>query len=56
MAVEWETDLYETQRFASTESDAAPTAAAMLRDAVHIALGVPTGPSAAPSVRIPLQA
>ncbi len=45
MAVEWETDLYEVQRFASTESDAAPTAAAMLRDVVHIALGIPAGPS-----------
>ena len=51
MAVEWETDIYGTQRFACTEGDATPTAAAMLRDAVHIARGVPTGPT----WRIPLR-
>ena len=44
MAVEWETDLYGTQRLSCTEGDAVPTAAAMLRDAVHIAEGRPTGP------------
>ncbi len=49
MAVEWETDLFETHRFAATESDAAPTAAAVLRDTVHIALGLAAGPS----LRIP---
>ena len=45
MAVEWETDLFSTQRLISTEGDAIPTAAAVLRDAVHIALGTPTGPA-----------
>lgn len=45
MAVEWETDIYGTQRFSCTENDATPTAAAMLRDAVHIARGTPTGPT-----------
>ncbi len=45
MAVEWETDLFATQRLISTEGDAIPTAAAMLRDAVHIAQGNPTGPA-----------
>ncbi len=45
MAIEWETDLFEIQRFASTEADAGATAAAVLRDAVHIALGIPAGPS-----------
>ena len=44
MALEWETDIYGTQRFCSTEGDATPTAAAMLRDAVNIAIGNPTGP------------
>ena len=44
MAVEWETDLYGVQRLSCTEGDAVPTAAAMLRDAVHIAQGNPTGP------------
>ncbi len=37
MAVEWETDLYGIHRLACTEGDAIPTAAAMLRDAVHLA-------------------
>lgn len=37
MAVEWETDIYQVHRLAATEEDAVPTAAAMLRDAVHIA-------------------
>jgi len=45
MAVEWETDLFSTQRLVATEGDAIPTAAAVLRDAVHIACGTPTGPS-----------
>lgn len=45
MALEWETDIYGTQRFSCTENDATPTAAAMLRDAVHIARGAPTGPT-----------
>ena len=45
MAVEWETDLFSTQRLISTEGNAIPTAAAVLRDAVHIALGTPTGPA-----------
>ena len=45
MAVEWETDLFSTQRLVATEGDAVPTAAAVLRDAVHIACGTPTGPS-----------
>ena len=45
MAVEWETDLFSTQRLVATEGDAIPTAAAVLRDAVHIACGRPTGPS-----------
>lgn len=45
MAVEWETDLFATQRLVATEGDAIPTAAAVLRDAVHIALGTPAGPS-----------
>ena len=45
MAVEWETDLFATQRLISTEGDAIPTAAAVLRDAVHIASGTPTGGS-----------
>ena len=45
MAVEWETDLFATQRLISTEGDAIPTAAAVLRDAVHIACGTPTGGS-----------
>ena len=45
MAVEWETDLFSTQRLVATEGDAIPTAAAVLRDAVHIALGRPTGPA-----------
>ena len=45
MAVEWETDLFSTQRLMATEGDAIPTAAAVLRDAVHIACGTPTGPS-----------
>ena len=45
MAVEWETDLFSTQRLISTEGDAIPTAAAVLRDAVHIALGTPMGPA-----------
>ncbi len=44
MAVEWETDLYGVQRLSCTEGDAVPTAAAMLRDAVHIAQGNPAGP------------
>lgn len=44
MAVEWETDLYGIQRLSATEGDAIPTAAAMLRDAVHIAQGNPAGP------------
>lgn len=51
MAVEWETDIYGTQRFACTEGDATPTAAAVLRDAVHLARGAPTGPT----WRIPLR-
>lgn len=51
MAVEWETDIYGTQRFACTEDDATPTAAAVLRDAVHLARGTPTGPT----WRIPLR-
>lgn len=51
MAVEWETDIYGTQRFACTEGDATPTAAAVLRDAVHLARGTPTGPT----WRIPLR-
>lgn len=51
MAVEWETDIYGTQRFACTEEDATPTAAAVLRDAVHLARGTPTGPT----WRIPLR-
>ncbi len=42
MAVEWETDLYQVHRLAATEGDAGPTAAAMLRDAVHI-VGAPYG-------------
>lgn len=45
MALEWETDIYGTQRFSCTENDATPTAAAVLRDAVHIARGTPTGPT-----------
>ena len=45
MAVEWETDLFSTQRLVATEGDAIPTAAAVLRDAVHVACGRPTGPS-----------
>ena len=45
MAVEWETDLFSTQRLIATEGDAIPTAAAVLRDAVHIAGGTPAGPS-----------
>ena len=45
MAVEWETDLFATQRLISTEGDAIPTAAAVLRDAVHIAQGTPMGPA-----------
>lgn len=45
MAVEWETDLFSTQRLVATEGDAVPTAAAVLRDAVHIACGRPTGPA-----------
>ena len=45
MAVEWETDLFATQRLIATEGDAIPTAAAVLRDAVHIALGRPAGPA-----------
>ena len=45
MAVEWETDLFSTQRLVATEGDAIPTAAAVLRDAVHIACGTPTGPA-----------
>ena len=45
MAVEWETDLFSTQRLVATEGDAIPTAAAVLRDAVHIACGRPTGPA-----------
>ena len=48
MAVEWETDLFATQRLVSTEGDAIPTAAAVLRDAVHIACGTPAGPSVRP--------
>ncbi len=50
MAVEWETDLFATQRLISTEGDAIPTAAAVLRDAVHIACGTPAGPSVRPVV------
>ncbi len=45
MAVEWETDLFGVHRLAATEGDATPTAAAMLRDAVHIARGIPAGPT-----------
>ncbi len=45
MAVEWETDIYGIHRLAATEGDAIPTAAAMLRDAVHIARGMPAGPT-----------
>ena len=45
MAVEWETDIFGVQRLAATEGDAIPTAAAVLRDAVHIALGRPAGPT-----------
>lgn len=45
MAVEWETDLFSTQRLVATEGDAIPTAAAVLRDVVHIACGRPTGPA-----------
>lgn len=45
MAVEWETDLFGIQRLVSTEGDAIPTAAAVLRDAVHIARGIPAGGS-----------
>ena len=48
MAVEWETDLFSTQRLIATEGDAIPTAAAVLRDAVHIACGTPAGPSVRP--------
>lgn len=51
MAVEWETDIFGTHRFAATEGDAVPTAAAMLRDAVHIARGTPTGPWRRPGAR-----
>ena len=53
MAVEWETDLFSTQRFIATEGDAIPTAAAVLRDAVHIATGRPTGPTLRPAHRMP---
>ena len=49
MAVEWETDLFGSQRLVATEGDAFPTAAAVLRDAVHIACGTPTGPSVCPA-------
>jgi homoserine dehydrogenase len=48
MAVEWETDLFSTQRLIATEGDAIPTAAAVLRDAVHIARGTPAGPAVRP--------
>ena len=48
MAVEWESDLFATQRLVATEGDAIPTAAAVLRDAVHIALGRATGPALRP--------